>query len=761
MKRNQFIQILLTLLLLSGCGDEEPTDGSGGPVVESPTQTRPDIVSPTIEAEHFSNTSLFEPFEIQSSNAITYIVAVGERNDDASDNAAGQAHYEITASSSRIELYATVNLRDDERDSFFTKIEGLSDEWLMENSRLTNGFEELLIGTWSNAQPGETYTVKILRRETGALIDSLRAEGAMFGVVAPIINPFTEGKALYEKQCADCHGIDGDGGTEDGLMDCNFCGSIAQLADKIESGMPLINPALCDETCSAYVARYVMDQFNPVDLSTTIAPSKVRAWLLTFKEYRVTLASLFGLEDDYGWFEGFADVDNDQYFHTNSDFLLVSQPIALYFLEQSEAVVNGLSEQQLNDIIVCNPEQSNCLAEFTRSFSRRAFRRDVSNDSAERYQVFSDGASGIERYRRIMIGILDSPYFLYRTEMGAVSDLDDEEVKLTPFEVANLVSYALLGEPPSDDLLQKANAGELSTSSSLRSVVNEMMSLPKVAERLQIFIRAWLLVDEGKWREIEHSEAACNNFEVSKAAIENEFTQFLKANANIDGSLSGLFKASFPEPTGALRAYYLGNNDPAGLGPLRQGILDSAIFAARHSQYSIPSPVMRGKVIRERLLCQEIPEPPANIPALGEDTNGQVVVTNRDAFEVHLSDATCASCHAFMDPLGFTMESLDACGRFQSMDNGEFVNTSGEITGTTFNQIVDNLLELSNALANEKTVRECFTSQAFQFYKGMAKEDEPSVLNAHIAKGLDDNDSFRDVLIQLLSHDNILLRRRD
>lgn len=720
-------------------------------------------MSPTVEAENHQSQEMFAPFQVRSEGGRTYIVAEGTRNDAQTDATPGQAHYTITASGTTIQLYGVLNLRSETTDSFFIKIEGLSDVWTMENGRTTNGFQELLLGSWTNAQPGKAYTVKLLRRETGAMIDSLRVEGAMFGVAAEPQNPFVEGKALYEQHCATCHGINGDGqgALFDGLIGCNFCNSTTQLASRIATTMPPQNPRICEGECADSVAAYVMAQFNAPEPVGEIEPSKARAWLLSAGEYRATLAQLLRLPPNYNWLEGYSDISDDNHYPTNSDYLQVSQDIALYFMEQSEAAVRGLTEAQLATLSPCALNQTTCLTEFTRSFAQRAFRRDLTNAEADRYQVFAEGLVGVDRYRQVMIGLLNSPYFLYRTEMGSNENAaEGDTVPLTGFEVANMLSYALTGEPPKDDLLQAARRGELNSANSLRVIVNQMITDPKVAQRLHTFIRNWLQVDDGKWAGVEHSDAACENFADAKDAIKNEFDTFLRMNATINDGLDALFNAPLPEPTGVLREFYASGNDPAGLGPVRHGMFNSGIFAARHAQFSIPSPVMRGIFMRSRVLCQELPEAPGVIPDLGQPGQTPNVITNRHVYEVHLTDTNCKNCHVRMDPLGFTMEHLDACGRYRTLDNGGDVDTTGEIIATSFDTPVSGVEELSSIFSEQPVVRECFASNAYQFYRGASKEDAPKPLMKLIAENMGVNDSYREMLIQLLTHESVLVRKR-
>ena len=79
------------------------------------------------------------------------------------------------------------------------------------------------------------------------------------------------------------------------------------------------------------------------------------------------------------------------------------------------------------------------------------------------------------------------------------------------------------------------------------------------------------------------------------------------------------------------------------------------------------SPVLRGKWILENLLNAPPPPPPPDVPTLDEKELGKSV-SLREQLEKHRSNATCASCHARMDPLGLALEHFDAIGRWREKD---------------------------------------------------------------------------------------------
>jgi len=101
-------------------------------------------------------------------------------NSNASDSANGQLYYSVVATSSNLTLFATVNFANGSDDSFHYKLDGKDSGWSTKNNAVTSGYQELEIKSWSGLNVGQTYTLKIQRREDGARFDSFRVSGGEF-----------------------------------------------------------------------------------------------------------------------------------------------------------------------------------------------------------------------------------------------------------------------------------------------------------------------------------------------------------------------------------------------------------------------------------------------------------------------------------------------------------------------------------------------------------------------------------------------------
>src|SRR5262249_1379468 len=160
--------------------------------------------------------------------------------------------------------------------------------------------------------------------------------------------------------------------------------------------------------------------------------------------------------------------------------------------------------------------------------------------------------------------------------------------------------------------------------------------------------------------------------------------------------LAAFYGIAQPPGTGFVRV----DLDPSRRG----GLLTQASFLAIHAHPVFTSPVLRGKFVRERLLCQTLPDPPANVnTSLPPPTAGQ---TTRDVLAAHRKNPACASCHQLMDPIGVGFEHFDAVGLWRDEENGAPIDDSGEVVQTTdLDGAFHGAVELSARLAQSEQVR--------------------------------------------------------
>jgi hypothetical protein len=131
-------------------------------------------------------------------------------------------------------------------------------------------------------------------------------------------------------------------------------------------------------------------------------------------------------------------------------------------------------------------------------------------------------------------------------------------------------------------------------------------------------------------------------------------------------------------------------------------------------------PTRRGKFVRVQLLCEAIPPPPADVMTVA--TSPEANQTTRQHAEAQRGSGTCGACHQLMDRIGFAFESFDAVGRWRDTDNGQGIDTSGEIVGTDVPGPFAGPIDLGRKLAASAQVRRCAVKQWWRFAAGRAEE---------------------------------------
>jgi hypothetical protein len=143
----------------------------------------------------------------------------------------------------------------------------------------------------------------------------------------------------------------------------------------------------------------------------------------------------------------------------------------------------------------------------------------------------------------------------------------------------------------------------------------------------------------------------------------------------VNAELAGLYDVGAPS-SGTARVELPADD-------LRSGLLGKAGLLALNAHVKQTSPTLRGKFVRERVLCQSIPPPPNNVVTVIPEPNPNAP-TMRERLAAHRTQASCAGCHSLMDPIGLTFENFDALGQYRATDNGAVLDTSGDIDGEAF-----------------------------------------------------------------------------
>jgi hypothetical protein len=295
------------------------------------------------------------------------------------------------------------------------------------------------------------------------------------------------------------------------------------------------------------------------------------------------------------------------------------------------------------------------------------------------YEAAQKEGGGFERgIQAALERLLVSPQFLYRIERDPPTATPGSVYRLTDLQLASRLSFFLWSSIPDNELLEVASRGQLKNPAVLARQVRRMLADPRAESLVTNFASQWLFL-----RDVDNKkpdELLFPDFDEGlRQAFRRETELFLDSVLLEDRSVLDLIDANYTFVNERLAKHYgiphvvgssfrrveLGEHSERG-GLLGQGsILTLTSYANR------TSPVLRGKWILENLLSAPPPPPPPNVPVLvteAKDTGKPLSM--REAMVQHRANPACASCHARLDPLGFSLEHFDAVGAWRARVRG-------------------------------------------------------------------------------------------
>ncbi len=346
------------------------------------------------------------------------------------------------------------------------------------------------------------------------------------------------------------------------------------------------------------------------------------------------------------------------------------------------------SRRKIFTTLPAKPEdEDGCAREILTTLTRRAYRRPVTETDIEKLMKFyqqTKAAEGFEAgIEAALSAVLVSPEFLFRVERDPAGVASGTAYRLNDFDLASRLSFFLWSSIPDDELLASAERAELHKRKVLEKQSRRMLADPRASNLVSNFGEQWLHL-----RNLESITPDLRLFpdfdDNLRQAFRRETELHFETVLCEDHSVLELLRADYTFLNERLAKHYgipnvygsqfrrvaLGPDSERG-GLLRQGsILTVTSYATR------TSPTIRGKWILENILGTPPPPPPGNVPALKEKRIAESLSV-RERLSEHRANAACASCHALIDPPGFTLENFDAIGRWRTMEDGVPVDASG------------------------------------------------------------------------------------
>ena len=427
--------------------------------------------------------------------------------------------------------------------------------------------------------------------------------------------------------------------------------------------------------------------------------------------------------------------------------------------EQFQDASEGLAANaatNLSAVTSCDPAQGGedtCASDIVDNWVPRAYRRALEGDERSRLMALYsavktkyDFKAGVEVLVR---AALQSPHFLYVVETGAGPS---GRIPLTQFELASRMSYFLWSSMPDKTLFDAAKAGQLADAGSIEAQARRMLADPRAVDTVRSFHRQWL--------ELEHLDSLNKDTDyypafndALRSAMAEETERFVEHAVLKEGSFEGLFTADYTFVNAELAQLYGVAPPSSGWAKVslpkdkRAGLFTQASFLSAHAHPNQTSPILRGKFVREAVLCQLISPPPPNVEIVVPKP--EPGLSTKDRFAQHSSDPACAQCHKLMDPIGFGFERYDGIGAFRETEEGKSIDDSGELLESDVDGPFLGAVELAQKLAGSDLAKDCMTRHWFRFALKRGEDaDEYTIAQANI-RFKDSGYDIRELMIAL------------
>jgi hypothetical protein len=391
--------------------------------------------------------------------------------------------------------------------------------------------------------------------------------------------------------------------------------------------------------------------------------------------------------------------------------------------------------------------------------------------------------------------VLVSPHFLFRGELQPEPDNPKAVHPINEFALASRLSYFLWSSMPDERLFALAERGALRRN--LASEVKRMLKDPKSRALVENFAGQWLQL-----RNLDivtpDRKVFANFDDTLRSAMRRETELLFDTILREDRSVLEFLSADYTFVNERLARHYgllfgpraagekarkgdrgkitLAPSLPFSLsdanatsdhewrrvslrGTSRRGVLTHGSVLTLTSNPTRTSPVKRGKWVLENLLDAPPPPPPPNVPELkeGKELQGSL----RERMEQHRADPLCASCHARMDPIGFSLEHFDGIGGWREKDGEAAIDAGGSlVTGESFDG-ADGLTDLLLKSKKEQFIR-CLADRMLTYALGRGLEFYDKCALDEITRQLAKKDyTFSALILEIVTSTPFQKRRGD
>lgn len=469
--------------------------------------------------------------------------------------------------------------------------------------------------------------------------------------------------------------------------------------------------------------------------------------LITAEQYSNSLSYIFGPGIDAD--VQFAPVARNEGLLANS---LATAGVSGGQVQTIQSVASSVAKQVMNvenrqHLVACRPElidgpDPTCAAQFISKVGRLLFRRALTDDEIAEYVEYASVAAqeldGIESAEGeeldgfyaglevVLEGLLLHPEVLFIVESAEPDPDNSEQLRLDSYSLASRLSFFLWNAGPDDELLTAAESGDLQSRGGVERAVDRMLASPRLVDGMRAFFDDMLAFDEFKtlakdptiYPQFTSVTAQDAREQTLRTIIDHTLTQgkdyrelYTSRSTFMSPALAILY--GVPAQPG-WAPYTFAEDSP------RAGLLTQVSFLALTSHPGRSSVTLRGMALRERLLCQTVPEPPPGIDFSVVSNPDAEYPTQRQRVAAHLETPSCAGCHRITDPIGLSLEQFDGAGGFRLTENGATIDATGGLDGFEF----DGAIGLGEALSQNPALPQCLVRRVYSYATGGPPEND-------------------------------------
>jgi hypothetical protein len=497
---------------------------------------------------------------------------------------------------------------------------------------------------------------------------------------------------------------------------------------------------------------------DPEIIEVSFPISEVRR--LTREEYANSVRDLVGvnpgIEIDFLPQDPRVPFDNDYVSQVPSKALIEgANGLALSIAKQ--VVADPLLKAKVTGCTPADAKDAACFRSFIKSFGRQALRRSLTAVEIDAFTTTLMPLAELDKnfYTAVELAIaslLQHVEFLYRIEIG--TPVDANLLALTQTELASRLSFMLWESVPDPRLLDLAEQGQLGTAEQIAAVARQMLADPKAVSMLTRFHALWLGYERLNQASALGSAMRRESDGLVQRVVFDKpgswYELFRSKETLINDTLADIY--GMPKPGGEKWVPYS--------GAPRQGLLSHAAYLAGGSKFGDSSPVMRGILVRERLMCQKIPPPPANVNP-DDPIPGLPTDCKKTKYSMH-GTGGCANCHAKLDPIGFGLEQFDQVGRYREFENGRPdcpVDGKGELKDLKLS--FSGPAGLADRLIESGQLDDCMLTHLLQFSLGreVTAEESKTTLRGLVKTFDEKGQRLDELLVAYVSSDSFRHRR--